>query len=75
MYSFPNLELVHYYFFSSSCCLLSCIQVSQEAGNVIWYSHLINNIPQFVMIHTVEGFRVVDDIEVNAFFGITLIFL
>ena len=75
MYSFPNLELVHYYFFSTSCCLLSCIQVSQEAGNVIWYSHLINNIPQFVMIHTVEGFRVVDDIEVNAFFGITLIFL
>ena len=67
MYSFPNLEPVHCYFFTSSYCLLSCIQVSQEAGNVVWYSHLIKNIPQFVMIHAVKVFREVNDTEVNVF--------
>jgi len=41
------------------CCFLTCIQVSQEAGQVVWYSHLFKNFPQFVVIHTVKGFRVV----------------
>ena len=35
---------------------LTCIQVSQETGKVIWYSHLSKNFPQFVVIHTVKGF-------------------
>ena len=40
---------------SSNCCFLTCIQVSQEAGQAVWYSHLLKNFPQFVVIHTVKG--------------------
>ena len=49
----------------SNCCLLTCIQVSQEAGQVAWYSHLFQNFPQFVVIHTVKGFSTVDEAEVD----------
>ena len=42
---------------SSNCCFLTCIQVFQEAGKVVWYSHLFKNFPQFFVIHTVKGFR------------------
>ena len=45
---------------SSNCCFLSCIQVSQEAGKVAWDSHLFKNIPQFVVIHRVKGFSIVN---------------
>ena len=41
----------------SNCCFLTCIQVSQEAGKVVWYFHLLKNFPQFVVIHTVKGSR------------------
>ena len=41
---------------SSNCCCLTCIQVSEEAGQVFWYSHLFQNFPQFSVIHTVKGF-------------------
>ena len=41
---------------SSNCCFLTCIQVSQEAGQVVWYSHLFQNFPEFIVIHTVKGF-------------------
>ena len=44
----------------SNCCFLTCIQISQEAGKVIWYSHLLKNFPQFVVIHTVKGFCIVN---------------
>ena len=37
---------------SSNCCFLTCIEVSQEAGQVVWYSHLFQNFPQFIVIHT-----------------------
>ena len=43
------------------------IQISQEVGKVVWYSHLFKNFPQFVMIHTVKGFIVVNEIEVDFF--------
>ena len=52
---------------SSYCCFLSCMQISQEAGNVVWYSHLLKNFPQFVVIHTVKGFGVVNNAEVRVF--------
>ena len=42
---------------SSDCCFLTCIQVSHEAGQVIWYSHLLKNFPQFIVIHTVKGLQ------------------
>ena len=54
MYSFPNLEPVRCSMSSSSCCFLVCKQVSQQAGKVVWYSHLFQNFPQFVVIHTVK---------------------
>ena len=55
MYSFPNLELVCCFMSSSFCCFLTRIQTSQEAGQMVWYSHLFQNFPQFVVIHTVKG--------------------
>ena len=42
----------------SNCCLLTCIQISQEAGQVVWYSHLFQKFPQFIVIHTVKGFGI-----------------
>ena len=51
----------------SNCCFLTIIQVSQEAGKVVWYSHLLKNFPQFVVIHTVKGFGIVDEGEVAVF--------
>ena len=48
MYSFSYLEPVCCSMCSSNCCFLTCIQVSQEAGQVVWYYHLFQNFPQFV---------------------------
>ena len=59
---------------NSNCCFLNCIQISQEAGKVVWYSHLFKNFPQFVVIHTVKGFSVVNEVEVGVFV-IPLLFL
>ena len=44
-------------------CFLTCIQISQEAGKVVWYSHLFKDFPQFAVIHTVKGFGVVNKAE------------
>ena len=63
MYSFPSLEPVHCSMSGSNCCFLTCIQVSQEAGKVVCCSHLFKNFPQFVVIHTVEGFSVINETE------------
>ena len=52
---------------SSNCCFLTCIQVSQEAGQVVWYSHLFQNFPQFILIHTVKGFGIVNKAEIDVF--------
>ena len=52
---------------SSSCCFLTCIQISQEAGQVVWYSHLFQNFTQLIVIHTVEGFGVVNKAEIDVF--------
>ena len=51
----------------SNCCLLTWIQVLQEEGKVVWYSHLFKNFPQLVVIHTVKGFSVVNEAEVDVF--------
>ena len=52
---------------SSNCCFLTCIQISQEAGQVVWYSHLLKSFPQFIVIHTVKGFGIVNKAEVDVF--------
>ena len=64
---FPNLEPVRCSMSGSKCCFLTCIQISQEAGNVVWYSQLLKNFPQFVLIHTVKGFSLVNETEVDVF--------
>ena len=66
-YSVPNLELVCCSMSSSNCCFLTCIQISQEAGKVIWYFHLLKTFPQFVVIRIVKGFGVVNKAEVDVF--------
>ena len=57
-----------------NCCFLICIQISQEAGKVIWYPHLLKNFPQFVVIHTVKGFDVVNKAEVDVFLELSRFF-
>ena len=49
---------------SSHCCFLTCIQVSQETDKVVWYSHLFNNFPKFVMTHTVKGVSVDNEVDI-----------
>ena len=60
---------------SSNCCFLSCIQVSQEADQVDWYSHLFQNCPQFIVNHTVKDFGIVNKaedvfLELSCFFNV-----
>ena len=43
------------------------MEISQEAGQVVWYSHVFQNFPQFVVIHTVKGFGIVSKAEVDVF--------
>ena len=67
MYSFPNLEPVCCSMSCYNCCFLTCIQVSQEAGKVVWHSHFFKNFSQFVMIYTFKGFSIVNEAEVDVF--------
>ena len=59
---------------SSNCCFLTCIQISQEAGQVVWYSHLFQNFPQFIVIHTVKGFGIVNKVEIDVFLELSCFF-
>src|SRR5574339_442938 len=59
---------------SSNCCFLTCIQISQEAGQVVWYSHLFQNFPQFIVIHTVKGFGMVNKAEIDIFLELSCFF-
>ena len=58
----------------SNCCFLTCIQVSQEAGQVVWYAHLFQNFPEFIVIHTVKGFGIVNKAEIDTFLELCLFF-
>ena len=64
MYFLPCLEPVCCSISSSDCCFLTCIQISKEAGQVVWYSHLFQNFPEFVVIHIVKGFSTVNKAEI-----------
>ena len=59
---------------SSNCCFLTCLQISQEAGKVVWYSHLLKNFPESVVIHTVKGFGVVNKTEADVFLELSCFF-
>ena len=65
-YSFSYLEPVCCSRSSSNCCFLTCIQISQEAVQVVWYSHLFQNFPVYY-IHTVKGFGIVNKAEIDVF--------
>jgi len=73
MYSFSYLEPVCCSISSSNCCFFTCIQVSQEAGQV-WYSHLFQNFPQFIVNHTVKGFGIVNKAEIDVFLEVCCFF-
>ena len=51
---------------SSNCCFLTCIQISQETGHVVLYAHLLKNFPEFIVIHTVKGFGIVNKADGTA---------
>ena len=74
MYSFPELEPVCCSMSGSNCCFLTCIQISQEAGRVVWYSQFLKNFPQFVVIHTVKGSGIVNKAEVDDFLEFSCFF-
>ena len=59
---------------NSNGCFLMCIQVSQEAGEVIWYSDVFQNFPQFIVIHTVKGFGIVNKAEIDVFLELSCFF-
>ena len=65
MYSFPNFEPVISSMSGSSSCFLILLPVSQEAVKVVQYSHLLKNFLQFVIIHTVKGFGIVNKAEID----------
>ena len=74
MYSFSYLEPVCCSMSSSNCCFLTCIQISQEAGQVVWYSHLFQNFTQFIDIHIVKGLGIVNKAEIDVFLELSCFF-
>ena len=59
---------------SSNCCFLTCMQISQEAGQVVWYSHLFQNFSQFIVIHRVKGFVIINKAEIDVFLELSFFF-
>ena len=73
MYSFSYLEPVCCSM-SSSNCMLTFIQISQETDQVVCYSHLLKNVPKCVVIHTVKGFGIVNNTEIDVFLEFSCFF-
>ena len=71
MNSFSYLEPVCCSMSSSNCCFLTRIQISQEAGQVVWYSHLFQNL---IVIHIVKGFGIVNKAEIDVFLELCCFF-
>ena len=67
------LEPVCYSMSSSNCCFLTCIQVSQKAVQVVWYSHLLR-IFDSIVIHKVKGFGIVNKAEIDVFLELACFF-
>ena len=72
--TWSTMEPVCFSMSSSNCCLLTCVCISQEAGQVVWYSHLFQNFPHFVMVHTVKGFGIINKAEVDIFLELSCFF-
>jgi len=67
------LELICCSMSICNCCFLTSIQISQEVGKVVWYSHLFKNLLEFVVIHTVKGIGIVSKAEVDVFLKLSII--
>ena len=72
MYSFSYLEPVCCSMSSCNCCYLTCIQVSQKAGQVVCYSHLL--VFRFIVIRTIKSFGIVNKAEVDVFLELSCFF-
>ena len=59
---------------SSNCYIMTCIQISQETGEVVWYSHLLKYFLQFSVIHTVKVFGIVNKAEIDVFLELPCFF-
>ena len=68
-----NLEPVCCSMFNSNCCFLTGIQISQEAGKVVWYSYFFKDFPQFVVVHTIKVFSEVNEAELDDFLEFLLL--
>ena len=58
----------------SNCCFLTYIQIPQEVDQVVWSFHLFQNFPQFIVIHTVKGFGIVNKAEIDVFLELSCSF-
>ena len=74
MYSFINLEAVCCSMSISNCCFLTCIQISQEAGKVVWYSRTFKELSTVVVIQIVKGFGIVNKAEIDVFLELSCFF-
>ena len=74
MYSFSYVEPASCSMSSSSCCFLTYIQISEEAGQLVWYSHICQNFLQFIVILTVKGFGIVNKGEIDVFLEFSCFF-
>ena len=72
MYSFPYLEAICFFMSSSNCCFLTCIHISQESGQVVWYSHLFKNFPVCCNPH--KGFGIANKAELDVFLEPSCVF-
>ena len=74
MYSSSNLEPVCCSMSSTNCCFLTCMQISQKGGQMVWYSHLFQNFPQFIVIHTVKAFGILNKAKISVFLEFSCFF-
>ena len=72
MYFFANFEPVYCFMSSFNHYFLTCTQVSQETGRVVWYSYLFKNFPVCCEPH--KDFRLVDEAEVDVFLEFSCFF-
>ena len=75
IYSLDELLVIFGTMSSSNCCFLTYIQISQEADQVVWYSHLFQNFPQFIVVYTVKGFGIVNKAERDVFLELSFFFV
>ena len=69
-----QFEPVHCSMSGSNRCFLTCMQVSQEAGKVVWYSHLLKYFPQFMVVHPVKGLGIANKAEIDVFLELSCFF-